>query len=405
MPIIGLTDKQSIKPRLPRLGKLRKGGEKPESGKQPGADLDYFRFTSDNPEIVAAFQEAYGEKPAAIPVYLPYPTPEENFETWKEAWKAGGMQHRCDGKTMQVWLGDDGKYHREPKPCAGGCDEIGRLELILPQLWLAGHVGYVTLETHSINDLISISEALEDTYLKRLDAGADLIGLEFILRRVPEKISTPAGSNGGRARREKWLVKLEPSASWVRLQLEAKKGDAAMMLGSGEIVESQDPVEQVIDHAPVTSGLANEPTPAQQPPKNGNGRPTNNQQVVKQQAEMKVFEAAKVTTARGTPLESLNRDQLGRIVESYEVQMADGKSLSEQQARILKAAKTLLTRASAEHIAAYDKLCEEAEALHIACPITHPGITLGELRSLFQEVQDEIKEYKIARMNGQTEEG
>ena len=53
MPIKGLTDRKSLKPRLPSLGKLRKGAEK--TANKPGADLAYFRFTSDNPEVVEAF--------------------------------------------------------------------------------------------------------------------------------------------------------------------------------------------------------------------------------------------------------------------------------------------------------------------------------------------------------------
>jgi hypothetical protein len=175
----------------------------------------------------------------------------------------------------------------------------------------------------------------------------------------------------------------------------------------GEVIDAQ----IAMAPPPVSSGLANEPTPAQQPPKNGNGRPTNSQQVAAQakaqQASrgMTATAAAEVKTQKGTLLGTLDREQLTQIVKAYEDEVAQGKRLSEYQETVLTAAKTLLTRASAEHIAAYDKLCEEAEALHIACPITHPGITLGELRSLFQQVQQEIKAHKVADLNGQTEAG
>ena len=159
MPIKNLTD--NVIPRFPRLGKLRKGGEKPTTGNKPGAELNYFRFTSENPAIVAAFTEAYGAQPAMLRVYLPYPSTEMNFATWKEAWAAGGLVHRCDGETCQIWRTPDGKYSQQPKPCPGGCKEVGRLEVILPELITAGYVGYVTLETHSLHDLMNITATLE----------------------------------------------------------------------------------------------------------------------------------------------------------------------------------------------------------------------------------------------------
>jgi len=144
MPIKGLTTRNDITPRFRTLGKLRKGGEKTPKGYGP--DLNHFRFTSDVPEIVEAFTAIYGEQPRAVNVYLPYETTEQNFATWKELWAASGLQHRCDGETMQIWLGKDGKYHRDPQPCPGGCDEVGRLEVIIPELIAAGFIGTVTLE-------------------------------------------------------------------------------------------------------------------------------------------------------------------------------------------------------------------------------------------------------------------
>jgi len=216
MAIKGLTTREDITPRFRTLGKLRKGGEKTPKGYGP--DLDHFRFTSDDPGIVAAFADVYGAEPHAINVYLPYSTTEQNFPTWKEAWTAGGLQHRCDGETVTIWLGQDGKYHRTPKPCPGGCDEVGRLEVIIPELISSGYVGTVTMETHSLNDMIAITQVL----LKAEElSGGDLRRVQFTLRRVPERISVPGwGDNKGKRQRvEKYLVKIEPAVDWAQAQM------------------------------------------------------------------------------------------------------------------------------------------------------------------------------------------
>jgi len=240
--IKGLTD--NVIPRFPRLGKLRKGGEKPAVGNKPGAELNYFRFTSENPAIVAAFHEAYGNQPAMLRVYLPYPSTEMNFSTWKEAWAAGGLVHRCDGETCQIWRTPDGKYSQVPKPCPGGCKEVGRLEVILPELITAGFVGYVTLETHSLHDLMNITATLEAVRQSVQDRPNGLQGIEFVLRRKKERISTPDGK-GGRTSREKWLVSIEPVPSWAQTYLAMASSTLAIEaprvdLLTGEIMEDDE---------------------------------------------------------------------------------------------------------------------------------------------------------------------
>ena len=226
MPIKGLTDRDSITPRFPRIGKLRKGGVKASANK-PGPELDHWRFTSDRPGAETAFEAAYGGAAASVSVYLPYPTVEENFQTWKEAWKTGGLDHRCDGETCVIWLGPDAKYHRDPQPCPGGCKEIGRLEVIIPEMLQAGHIGTVTMETHSLNDLISVMETLTKTAELRGDNPLGLRGILFNLRRVPEQISVPGfGQNAGKRQRvEKWLVKIEPAVDWVQAQMALTRTD------------------------------------------------------------------------------------------------------------------------------------------------------------------------------------
>jgi len=229
MAIRGLTD--TVLPTFPRIGKLRKGGPRPESGRRPGKDLEYFRFTSDRPDVVNAFQAVYGDEPQEIDVYLPYARIEDNFSCWKEHWQAGGLLHRCDGETCTIWLREDGSYSQEPKPCPGGCKEVGRLSLILPPLIRAGYVGYVTMETHSLHDILAIQAALMATVEAR--GQEDLRGIGFCLRRVAENISTPS-TGGKRVRRIKWLVKLEPAAAWVAAQLDKSRSEMLSLPSSSE---------------------------------------------------------------------------------------------------------------------------------------------------------------------------
>jgi hypothetical protein len=234
VPIKGLTDR--VEAAFPRIGKLRKGAAAPrnQAGQVVGVgkDQEFFRFTSERPEVIAAFEEAYGAQPALVSVYLPYADVERNFACWKEKWTAGGLVHRCDGETMTVWLDTAGKYQRTPRHCDGGCDEVGRLTVIIPELVRAGFVGYVVLETHGINDVLSIQASLMAAWETRAGNPLGLRGIQWALRRVKEKISTPM-PNGKRARRDKWLVKLEPAADWVQLQLQAAH-NATMMLPAGQ---------------------------------------------------------------------------------------------------------------------------------------------------------------------------
>ncbi|MFH0899574.1 MAG: hypothetical protein V2A73_02970 [Pseudomonadota bacterium] len=268
MGIKGLTD--IVRPAFPTIGKLRKGGPaiKDKDGKtvRMGPDLEYFRFTSERPEIEAKFHEAYGDKPTLINAYMPYPGVAEAFDTCKEEWSAGGLKHRCDGETVCLWLGSDGKYHTTPMACKGGCDEVGRLSLIIPELVRAGFVGFVALETHGLHDLMSIQASLMAACDARLGNPLGLRGIPWIIRRVKQMVSTP-GPNGKRIRREKWLVKIEPCADWVQLQIQTEH-NATMLLPAGrplptddDTIEIDRETGEIID----TTAREVEATPAAQP--------------------------------------------------------------------------------------------------------------------------------------------
>ena len=264
MPIRGVTDQQSRHPQFPTLGKLRKGGAKKKVWSKKynkdiegyGDDLEFFRFQSESNDVEGAFRDIYGNEPVYLQVYLPYPDPDRNFETWKEQWASGRvLKHRCDGvKITREYKG--GKYidydrlgtpyERRPD-CTGGCKEVGRLTLILPDLWKQGFLGYVTMETHSLHDLINIMNSLQEAYDKRTEAGLDLRAMKFTLGRVKKTISTPL--DGKRVETQKNLVQIRPSVDWARLQIETSQQAERLALQgiSGDSVHQDtiisDPVE------------------------------------------------------------------------------------------------------------------------------------------------------------------
>jgi len=226
MPIRGLSTREDVRPSFPNIGKLRKGGPKQQNG-QFGPDLDHFRFTSDDPDIVAAFTAAYGEKPATLPVVLLDETVENCFSSWREEYGRNQLcKRRCDGQFWTKWVDGSTVYtgehecdfpFRDTDRHCPDCPAtyVGRLEVILRELWEAGFIGLVTMETHSINDIGTISGVLVQN--------EPLGGKEFLLKRVERRIGAPNKKTGKRIAVNKWLVSLELTRDWVLRELDAAK--------------------------------------------------------------------------------------------------------------------------------------------------------------------------------------
>lgn len=225
MPIRGLSTREDAKPSFPNIGKLRKGGPKRQN--RPGVDLDHFRFTSDDPDIVAAFTAAYGEKPATLPIFLLHETMEDCFSSWREEYGQNRLcRLRCDGQFWTKWV-DESTVHTGERECDRQCRDteqhcpdcpaayVGRLEVILRELWEAAFIGVVTMETHSINDIGDISSVLVQN--------EPLGGKEFLLKRVERRIGVPNKKTKKRMAVTKWLVSLELTRDWVLRELDAAK--------------------------------------------------------------------------------------------------------------------------------------------------------------------------------------
>lgn len=308
MPIKGLTDRESLAPRFPRLGKLKKG--EPKKEKAYARDLDYFRFATEQSEIMSAFVDAYGKAPNRLGVYLPYAKADENFDTWMEEWSAGGLVHRCDGETMTMHRMTDGSFSSDSEPCPyitgtrvrtkkkPGCQIIGRLSVILPALLHAGFVGYVTLETHSNHDVRSVMSSLLETERHRPQG---LQGIPFTIWRQDEKISTPDG-NGGRARRKKSLVKIAPEREWIQSRISLDRAEAFKALPRG------DDVDYVIDAEYSAAELVAD--------ENGVIIIGETEAEVQPDIEMDPLWATGILTPKGTPFGDLNADQLQVVIDS-----------------------------------------------------------------------------------------
>ncbi len=244
MAIKGLTDTASVAPRWSRLGKLRKGAPKPERG--PGRELPYWRFTAEGRNAAAieqAFTAKFGKEPVAVEVFLMAATPDEAFPSWMEFWKASSLERRCDGETCHLRR-VGAQMVRQPVPCIcarevtpngkPNCVKVGRLAVVIPALIEAGFIGEVVVETHSGDDLRTLSARLAVVYQTALQYGGDLRGVPFILSREPVKMSTPR-DNGERVSATKYQVRLEPAQAWTARAIEQTRA-SSMALASGERV-------------------------------------------------------------------------------------------------------------------------------------------------------------------------
>lgn len=250
MPIQGLTNQGRG---FPMIAKLRKGGK---SSKGYPVNLDYFRFTpeagdeQEKAQMLQAFRAVFGDKPRKLRVYMAHETIDETFPSWCEVWVSGGLIHRCDGVTMTHWREGDKIVHGE-MPCRTQDhknpqnpreDAVGRLMLVIPQLIEAGYVGYVMMQTTSMNDIANIDGVLRDT-VSRMGTN-DLRKVPFILSREQDEISVPS-PDGKRVRRKMWMVKLYPEPSWVQDMLLRAAPSQVKELEAGRTYDVYEEPEQI----------------------------------------------------------------------------------------------------------------------------------------------------------------
>ena len=232
MPIKSLTTRQA---RFPLLGKIRKGGKKKENPKRPGTlmsgdDLEHFRIDSDIEGINEKFTAIYGKEPKQLDCLLPCPYTDQVFPCWMEQWSDySGLMIRCDEERQVIYQQAGKMIATNPVPCKKllqnpdgsyqgcKCEQIGRLQIVLPKL---GELGYFEVETHSKWDIIGLTEQL----LAIETSAGSLIGIPFLLERGSRELSYPL-PDGKRGRKTFSLlsIRVHPSrASQVLEIIETK---------------------------------------------------------------------------------------------------------------------------------------------------------------------------------------
>lgn len=210
MPIRGLTDTYTPGAGLPLVGRLYKGDVKPDE-KRPGKDLDYFRveFGPQYAGLRELWNSLYGQHPVEFqPVYFAGHTAAETFSTWQEEWGSAGLKVRCDGEKQVLWYDDAArKFQHDRLPCRQPqcrCKPTGRLHLLLPEfIELSGVLGYMTLTTHSLYDILAVDRYLKDIERLQTIQGNTLAGVPFVLGRAKREVSVTTKDKQGAPKRIK----------------------------------------------------------------------------------------------------------------------------------------------------------------------------------------------------------
>lgn len=212
------------RPMLPEIGRLRKGEPKGQS-KFP-KEIDYFRFTSEEPELVTKFHDVYGAEPREIDCIAAYDTVDETFQTWNEAYTKTEFIRRCDGWNIDKEFNQETKFveswshlpDEQKPPCHGlrgscDCSPRGLLSLVLPQL---GRLGAVIVPTGSKHDINNVLNSLRYLYELSYSRGGALRSIPLRLIRSPKEVRTPhINKSGNRSLKVFHFLKLEAHPNWV----------------------------------------------------------------------------------------------------------------------------------------------------------------------------------------------
>jgi hypothetical protein len=274
MPIYGLTDRGLS---FPQIGTIRKGAPKPEGKNAPGADLKYLRvvFDASEGDAEAKFIEVYGKEPTSIRIRLPFDNLDQLASFWLEAYTAGRMIARADGrvyhfktdhksgetlvkggvnvKTGQPWVYEPtvSEYSwttKEGKRYDVFCKAQSRIRVVVPDLRRAAYLLVTSTSTYDAANLSEQLAAMDEL------SGHHISQIPLLLKRKPRMISCP-NADGTRARREKWLLSIEADPSWIEARLEASERAGYITMGAqppmelnapavdGDYEESEEPVE------------------------------------------------------------------------------------------------------------------------------------------------------------------
>lgn len=222
MPVKSI--EQQIKDRgvlgnMPRFGKLRKGGEKPDG--KIGPDLNHFRLTLE-PEfehIRDEFERLFTAEPVVLRnVMIAADSPDKALDYWYEEWAHARLVKRCDEETVIAhWDDQAANYSNQRHACTcnpldRSCSLTGRLNIVIPALCEAvGQWGILTILTGSIYDVTALRASMHVTgaFMQRIQNVA-FWSVPFEIGRVTRKV--PVTINGKRSIKPMSLlyVQVEP---------------------------------------------------------------------------------------------------------------------------------------------------------------------------------------------------
>jgi len=292
MPIYGLTNVQES---FLKLGQIRKG-DKDEEGRP--RDLDYFRVTflpwktKDGQDGAALlekrFLEQYGPRPTEINIRLAYPDVRKVWDANFECYKKGGMfASACTDATGAHWIfrrddttneviirdgqavNDEGvRFLTQPldihaplysyKSTKGemvqvGFDPVGHLFVVVRELADLA-VGFFEFRPESPRDIRNISSELASFDLFAKQAGKDISGMPFILRRRDEQVPKRIGNQLSRG--SSWVVHLDLGGDWANKALQVIERKALP-----EFIEAEEVIE-VPQSEPTDAKVAEQEPPA-----------------------------------------------------------------------------------------------------------------------------------------------
>lgn len=236
MPIIGLTDRS---PSFKELGRLRLGIPKNEAAVSGPREISYFRpdFRPDAGEAVEQFTAIYGTKPTRINVRFPFPQIERVWDAFYMCYNKSGLLGMSDGQkwlylrnnqTGELLVKDGFPTHTENLPVdSNGLPYLpfdkkipvysykskkgedvavyakpeGRLKILVPELKQAA---YMTVITHSVYNVMRISEQLAGIEQLARNAGMSLPLVPVVLSRRKEMISVTI--DGKKAMQDHYLL-------------------------------------------------------------------------------------------------------------------------------------------------------------------------------------------------------
>jgi len=227
--------------------------------------------------------ELYGPQPRLLNVLFPFDDIDRVFQAWHQRWRAGGLQCRGDGDTVQYAVDPntgrvlvrDGQAlqaftcngetfkNGDLVPCPGlahdlypKCKECSPNALLILLIREKPRLVYYQLATTSKHNIVKLTGQLE--FLRR--SAGRLTGIPLILELRPEEISTPSGDGGKRVRRTKYLLSLEPDPQWVQALLTAQQAEALP-----GIPERVMPATEAIEPSPPPPSGHSDDTPMEPP--------------------------------------------------------------------------------------------------------------------------------------------